>query len=374
VPQYMMTDEGKLRQVLINLLSNAIKFTRDGGVTLRVATKDEGLRLQAMQKGQRTNDQPSSSGRRPQGALVFEVEDTGPGISPDDLKKVFDPFVQTESGQASQEGTGLGLPISREFVHLMGGELTAKSEMGQGSLFRFDIQFEPAEAPEVQSERQARRVVALEPDQPIYRLLVVEDRETNRKLLVKLLAPLGFEIQTATNGQAAVELWHSWEPHLIWMDMRMPVMDGYEAAQRIKSTTRGQATVIIALTASAFEEDRALILSSGCDDFVRKPFREHEIFDTLAKHLGVRFIYDEGGDHPTLDRPADAGDVLNPAVLAELPPEWIAELHLAATQADADHALELIDQIRAQHKPLADALAGLVNNFRFDTIMDLSQP
>jgi signal transduction histidine kinase/DNA-binding NarL/FixJ family response regulator/HAMP domain-containing protein len=357
VPQYVRTDEGKLRQVLINLLSNAVKFTKEGGVTLRAAT----------------NEQLASVVRRPQGVLVFEVEDTGPGISAEDLKKVFDPFVQTESGQISQEGTGLGLPISREFVHLMGGELTAKSEQGQGSLFRFDVQIEQAEASEVQLEQHARRVVGLEPDQPVYRLLVVEDRDANRELLVKLLAPLGFEVHTAVNGKEAVEISERWEPHLIWMDLRMPVMDGYEATRRIRSTTKGQATVIIALTASAFEEDRALVLSAGCDDFLRKPFREREIFDALVRHLGVRFVYDEAGAQPTSDQAAGAEDLLSPAALAVLPPDWTAEFHQAAIQADADRALELIEQIREGREPLADALANLVNNFRFDTLMDLTQ-
>jgi len=362
VPHYVRTDEGKLRQVVINLLSNAVKFTADGGVTLRVATKDE---------EPKTREQPSSVVRP--SSLVFEVEDTGPGMSAEDLARVFDPFVQTESGQASQEGTGLGLPISREFVRLMGGELTAKSELGRGSLFKFGIQVELAEASDVQVEQSTRRVVGLEPDQPVYRLLVVEDRDANRNLLVKLLTPLGFEVRTAVNGQEGVEEWERWEPHLVWMDMRMPVMDGYEATRRIKSTTKGQATVIVALTASAFEENREMVLSSGCDDFVRKPFREHEIFDTLAHHLGVRFVYDEEGAQPTPAQAVDAGDVLSLETMATVPGDWLARLHQAAVQADADLALDLIEQIRPENGPIADALASLVNNFRFDKLMDLTQ-
>jgi CheY-like chemotaxis protein len=363
MPQYVQTDEGKLRQVLINLLSNAVKFTAEGGVTLRVATKDD---------GRKTKEQLSSVVRPL--SLVFEVEDTGPGMSPEDLKKVFDPFVQTETGQASQEGTGLGLPISREFVRLMGGELTAKSELGQGSLFKFDIQIELAEAPDVQPEQPTRRVVGLEPDQPVYRLLVVDDRDTSRDLLVKLLAPLGFDVQTAVNGQEAVEVSDSWEPHLIWMDMRMPVMDGYEATRRIKGTTKGQSTVIVALTASAFEEDREMVLSAGCDDFVRKPVREHEIFDALAHHLGVSFVYDKEGSRPTSAQAAESEQALSSQTMATMPADWMARLHEAAIQADADLALELTEQIRAEHGSLADALASLVNNFRFDTLMELTQP
>jgi PAS domain S-box-containing protein len=212
VPQYVRTDEGKLRQVLSNLLGNAVKFTQEGGVALRVGTKDE---------GRRTKDQPPSVVRR--SSLVFEVEDTGPGMAPEELAVVFDPFVQATSGQQPQEGTGLGLSISQQYVRLMGGDITVSSEVGRGSLFQFDVQAGLADAAEVQAAQPRRRVLGLEPNQPIYRLLVAEDKETNRQLLVKLLEPLGFEVQEAVNGQEAIEVWERWEPHLIWMDMRMPV-------------------------------------------------------------------------------------------------------------------------------------------------------
>jgi PAS domain S-box-containing protein len=356
VPRFVRTDEGKLRQVLMNLLGNAVKFTREGGVTLRVAC----------------SDLPGSfreGGRR----LLFEVEDTGPGIAPHELDAVFDPFKQTASGQQSSEGTGLGMPISRQFVRLMGGDLTFSSELGVGSLFKFDVQIELADAADVPTAQPARRVIALEPDQPTYRLLVVEDREASRRLLVKLLAPLGFEVREAVNGQQAIEIWEDWKPHLIWMDMRMPVMDGHEATQRIKATTQGQATVIVALTASAFEEDRTMILSGGCDDFVRKPCREEEIFDTLAKHLGVRFVFEEGAQPIGVPTEATAG-VLTAAALAALPADWVASLHGAASQLDADLILALLDQIREQNASLADGLASLVHDFRFDTIMALTAP
>jgi len=374
VPQYVRTDEGKLRQVLMNILGNAVKFTREGGVTLRVASACLDLRGGSAFKALPHEKQDSF--REGKSRLFFEVEDTGPGIAPEELDAVFDPFAQTKSGQMSQEGTGLGMPISRQFVHLMGGDLTVRSELGVGTLFKFDVQIELADAADVPTSQPKQRVIGLEPDQRAadsgpFRLLIVEDREANRKLLAKLLAPLGFEIQVAVNGQQGIEIWERWKPHLIWMDMRMPVMDGYEATQRIKATTQGQATVIVALTASAFERDRAMILSGGCDDFVRKPFREEEIFDMLAKHLGLRFEYEE--DAPPIGVPPDAAeDVLTATSLAALPTDWVAKLHEGATQLDADLILALLDQIRAQHAPLADALESLVHDFRFDTIMALS--
>jgi PAS domain S-box-containing protein len=292
VPRYVVTDEGKLRQVLSNLLGNAVKFTREGGVSLRVSAPSPAL--------------PRTQART---ILHFEVEDTGPGIAPEELEVVFDPFVQATVGQGPQEGTGLGLTISRQFVRLMGGDITASSKLGQGSLFQFDVQVGLAAAAEFEETRPGRRVVGLAPDQRAaddrpFRLLVVEDKETNRRLLVKLLESLGFDVQEAVNGQQALEMWEHWQPHLIWMDMRMPVMNGHEATQRIKTTPRGQAAIIIALTATAFEEDREQILLEGCDDFVRKPFRKDDIYDMLVKHLGVRFLYEE---EPAPPPPAEPG-------------------------------------------------------------------
>jgi PAS domain S-box-containing protein len=365
VPQYVLADEGKLRQVLMNLLGNAVKFTGEGGVTLRVGSKEYGVGSK--------EETPTPLLPTSYSLLHFEVEDTGPGISPEDLAAVFEPFVQAASGQQPQEGTGLGLSISRQFVHLMGGDITVSSELGQGSVFRFEVPIGLADAAEVQVAWPLRRVLGLESDQAIYRLLIVDDRETTRRLLVTLLEPLGFEVREAVNGQEAIEIWERWEPHLIWMDMRMPVMDGYEATRRIKATTKGQATVIVALTASAFDEDQETILSAGCDDVVRKPFRKDEIFDTLAKHLLVRFVYEEEQAPSVTAQPAGAAvsltDVLTPAALAALPANWLADLQQATIKADLNLILTLIDQIREQNAALAGALADLAHDFEYKKIL-----
>jgi signal transduction histidine kinase len=324
--------------------------------------------------GKGPNSLPLSGGGLGKGSgprLMFEVEDSGPGISPADLENIFNPFVQVVRKQGPQEGTGLGLSISRQFVRLMGGDIRVSSQPGQGSLFKFDVQVELADAAEVETRQPLRRVIGLEPGQPVYRLLVAEDRDSNRKVLVKLLASLGFEVREAVNGQAALEVWQRWKPHLIWMDMRMPVLDGCGATQQIKATSEGRSTVVIALTASAFEEDRKMILSAGCDGFVRKPFRAEEIFDVLAKHLGVRFIYAAGPEPAPAGPTEDEQALLTPAALAGLPGEWRAELSRAAAQADADVVIDLIERLRPQRGPLADALTRLVHDFRFDVLMDL---
>lgn len=352
VPQYIRTDESKLRQVLINLLSNAIKFTQVGRVILRVSVF-----------GSRTDNE--------QITLHFEVKDTGPGIAPAELEELFKPFVQTQAGQKSHQGTGLGLSISQQFVHLMGGEIAVSSILGQGTIFSFDIQATPVEMLEVETIQLHRRAIALAPEQPLYRILVVEDKQENRQLLVKFLTSLGFSVREAENGQQGVALWQTWEPHLIWMDMRMPVMDGYEATKQIKAHLKGQATVIIALTASAFDEERAVVLSIGCDDFVCKPFREEVILEKMAKYLGVRYLY-EDTPHQEAREDSDLDFSLTKA-LTQMPPEWIAQLHQAALCTDEKQIFSLLEHSEVS-TPVANALADLVNQFRIDKIIDLTQP
>ncbi len=366
VPQYVRTDERKLRQVLINLLGNAIKFTQEGGVTLRVGVG----------KRQETDcllTGTSMAVRCPL-PLLFEVEDTGSGIAPDEMESLFEPFVQTETGRKSQQGTGLGLPISRKFVQLMGGDIKVSSKLGQGTTFRFDIKVKLADAGNIQTQKQTRRVIGLEADQPEYRILVVDDRPANRLLLTKLLTSIGFQVREAQNGQEAIARWESWEPHLIWMDMRMPVLNGYEATQQIKSHLKGQATVIIALTASAFEEERAIVLSAGCDDFMRKPFQENVLFEKMANYLGVRYIYEQNDEVESLkDEKTNCAFLLQSSSFQTMPNEWVEKLHQAAARLDAEMISQLVAQIPEENNPLAKALLDKVNDFDFDQIMNLAQ-
>lgn len=351
IPQYVRTDEVKLRQILINLLNNAIKFTQVGGVCLKV---------------QRQKSTDESEEDRSKIKLNFEVEDTGYGIAQDELESIFEAFVQSQTGKQAQEGTGLGLPIARKFVQLMGGEISIKSEVGRGTIFKFDISISAADTANIETKWATRQIIALEPNQPRYRILIVDDKWSNRHLLIKLLSPLGFELKEANNGKEAIEVWDIWEPHLIWMDMRMPILDGYEATKQIKATTKGQATAIIALTASTLEEDRAIVLSAGCDDFVRKPFREADVLDAMNKHIGVRYIYDEPANE--LNPTPIEFDALTLATFNALPASWIDELHQAVAAADSEWALSLIEQLEAKDTTLAKVLSKLVNDFEFDRI------
>jgi PAS domain S-box-containing protein len=366
IPKYIKTDQSKLRQVLINLLGNAIKFTQQGGVLLRVRP---GIVNHLPLPNESSSLLPPSV---PTLRLHFDVVDTGSGIAPDELDSLFEAFVQTETGRQSNQGTGLGLPISRKFVQLMGGDIRVHSIVGQGSEFLFDILAKPAKPEEVQRTQSNRRVIGLEPGQPTYRILIVDDKWENRQLLVKLLTPLGLEVKEAADGQEAIAIWEEWDPHLIWMDMRMPVMDGYEATKRIRSSLKGQAAVILALTASALEEERVIVLSAGCNDFVRKPFREEVLFDKMSEFLGLRYIYDSTEASKINVGNQDVKELTQEAI-ACMPKAWLDQLYSAAMGCDDEQIYQLIRQIPSQHEDLIASLSTLVDNFQFDQITNLFQ-
>jgi PAS domain S-box-containing protein len=358
VPQYINTDENKLRQVLINLLSNAVKFTHQGQVSLKV--------------NQETNSQHDLNTSPI--LLYFEVKDSGVGIPSEEIQHIFEPFVQVKNEQKMQEGTGLGLPISQQFVKLLGGNLNVISEPNRGSQFSFTIPVVAVSSTEVTPRASHQQVLGLKGDRPHYRILVVEDRETNRQLLSQFLTPLGFEVREAIDGLEAVQIWETWQPHLIWMDIRMPVMDGYEATRQIRtresaSTLGGQPCKIIALTASAFARDRDSILAAGCDDFMAKPFQESVLLEKMAQHLGVEYIYESTESTGESNPP----DRLTADVLKVMPLEWINQLYQTAIQLNTQRILTLISKIPTENAKLAEKLRNLVNNYDFETLTELAQ-
>ena len=348
VPQFICTDEAKLRQVLINLLGNAVKFTSAGSVTLRVKKGEER-------------------------SLHFAVIDTGPGIVASECDRLFEPFVQTAAGVRSQEGTGLGLSISRKFVQLMGGEIAVESTVSKGSIFQFDIEVDVVQGDHIQTPECDRPIVGLAAGQPPYRILVVDDKLENRQLLMELLTPIGFEVQAATNGQEAIAIVQSFSPHLIWMDIRMPVMDGYAVTRQIQARDFPP-PVIIALTSSAFEEDRQIALAAGFDDFVRKPFRAETIFAKMAEHLGVRYICaeDKYGEENPLSSPSPRP--LTAFDLTAMPTAWIEQLHQAAIELNTKKIRQLIAQIPPERPNLTNTLNDLADRLCYEDIIDLTVP
>ncbi|MBE9042048.1 CHASE2 domain-containing protein [Oscillatoriales cyanobacterium LEGE 11467] len=366
VPQYIKTDGQKLRACAINLLGNALKFTERGSIALRVSVAGA---LDAKES------------RSPR-YLVFEVEDTGPGIASEELTYLFDPFVQTQTGLRSGEGTGLGLAITRKFVEVLGGKITPSSNLGVGSTFKFEIPIILARPDEISSPSQGR-VIGLKPSRSTYRIAIVDDTDRNRLLLRQLLEPIGFEVREAQNGREAIDLWASWHPHLIWMDTRMPQMGGLEATRQIRerekmelAATHRERTVILALSASAFEERRGEILAAGCDDFAHKPCSEAIVFEKMAQYLDLRYIW-EDLPQPSPSKSGGTGEYQPSAIvrgqLSQMPQTWVRSLDRAANEGDEERVWELIDEIPQQYDRLAEDLRALTHDFRLDVILRLAR-
>jgi CheY-like chemotaxis protein len=298
--------------------------------------------------------------------VEFVVKDTGVGIAAEEMDKIFEPFWQTKVGQQRSEGSGLGLTISHKFVQLLGGEMSAKSELGKGSEFRFTLPMKLVEAESLPQAETPAQVSGLEEGQPEYRILVVEDKPDNRQLLRDLLEQVGFQVLEAVNGEEAIDRFKDEHPDLICMDMRMPGMDGYEATRSIKATVEGKRTPIIALTASAFEEDREIVMATGCDGFVRKPLKEHELFDNIKRLLGVRFRYEYQAE-------TREGESLDPRALAQLPNEIKERLLAAARQLNSRQVEQLVGEIEMHSAPLAGTLRKLTSEYRFDVVIKAMQ-
>jgi signal transduction histidine kinase/ActR/RegA family two-component response regulator len=343
LPQCIAADAAKLRQVLFNLVGNAIKYTTRGGVTLRIrATGGE------------------AAGRV---GLLFEVADTGPGIPPEQRNRIFSPFVQLGNRPATEAGSGLGLAICRQFVELMGGEIGVAAGPGGGSVFSFEIPVRVVATEAVLGAFPSIRVVGIAEGEPRYRLLIVEDQPENRHLLRRLLEPVGFELREAADGAEAVTQWEEWRPHLIFMDIRMPVMDGLQATRRIRAADVSDGTRIVAITAHALEEERRMILAAGCDDFVRKPYQDTEVFETLTTHLGVHFTYEETAPGP------GAGTFMQVADLASLPEKLLKGLEQALVQIDINAVDRMIADIGTYNPEVAGSLAAVARDLQFERIL-----
>ena len=361
VPRIIETDEGKLRQIIINLLGNALKFTETGSVVLKVRKKTE-RRIAAEQMEFLFADTYD---------LYFGVEDTGPGIEPEEIEQLFSPFEQTKVGRDSNEGSGLGLSICYKFVELMGGELKVESVINRGSIFYFQIPLQEQERTKLARPHELRgKVIGLAKNQAQYRILAVDDVSASRILLNKLLTGIGFEVKEAGDGQEAIAVWEEWRPDLILMDMRMPILDGYEATRQIKAREVERKTAIIALTASAFEEERVEILSAGCDDFMRKPFQEAELFAKIGQYLDVEYIYEQAIE---LDVERELRLELTRDSLGVMPELWRSQLYNAAAQVNNQEIFQLLEEIPDDYQALADGLADLAEQFRCDKIIDLAK-
>ena len=344
VPYYIVTDKAKLKQILINLMGNAVKFTENGSITVRYHI--ENLKVEA-------NDNNK---------LVIEVEDTGYGISKEDIDKLFHPFSQAKIGKF-QSGTGLGLSISKNYARLLGGDLTVISELNKGSLFKLELLVKVGNKKNVEFNNEKKYISKLIPNQKKINILVVEDIIESRKLLETYLTIVGFNVNVAENGKEAVELCKKNIPNFIFMDISMPEMNGFIATEKIRNLEACKATIIVALTAHALENQQDEILQSGFDDFMRKPFNEYEIFNMLSKHLGVKYIYN--------DAIAIESDTIDKLRIDKIDEKLLNELKEAVLLLDNDSVLKVIKKIEKNSLEISIFLKKLAKNYNYESILNL---
>jgi signal transduction histidine kinase/DNA-binding response OmpR family regulator len=347
VPLFLIYDPLKVKMVLINLISNAIKFTDHGSITIRFSVKEiENLSLR----------------------LFVEVEDSGIGISHEEQEKLFQLFSQTRSGELANSGTGLGLAISQQYVNLMGGAIQVISQFGTGSKFFFDIGVKKPPSDNNVFLKTKKQIIGVKNHERPIKVLVVDDSTDNRKLLVKLLENSKFVVDEATNGLEAIQHFQENHPDLIWMDIRMPIMNGLEAVQEIKALPMGNETKILALSAHIFEEERESILTAGYDDYLSKPFSEEDVFSLMAKHLQIQYIYSDSSE-----------DALKVALMDELTEEEMNQIENEKKQKLADAVLLLdseaiqraISEIGTINSRTAEKLHSLLQDFNLHKIWSL---
>ena len=351
-------DEGKLRQVLINLLSNAVKFTESGEVTLRIS-------------GSLTNDQrPMTNGQRSSfvvrrlSEFTFEVTDTGVGISPEDQAIILEPFQQGGEG-ATQGGTGLGLTIARKQIELMGGELAFESEPGIGSRFFFTVPLEPAKREVPPPSSHGERSVAHLAEGYRVKALVADDVEENREVLSKILSDIGADVIAAEDGGQAVEQVRAHHPDIVFMDIRMPVMNGLEAAERILSEFGREAVKMVAVSASALTHERERYLMAGFEAFIPKPFLAERIYECLANLLDIEYEYADVGEKQTVS--LDLSRI-------ELPEDLVLHLKEAAelySTTELKRCLNEVERLGEDGYRLAEYLRSLLQNYDMEAILNV---
>ncbi len=364
LPVGVKTDEKRLRQVLINLLDNAIKFTEEGQVTLTVTPLD-----------QPPSEQPPGGAPDSQGSTVlrqirFQVEDTGMGIAAEKLKEIFLPFQQVGEKTYSIEGTGLGLTISSKIVKMLGSELMVQSTLHEGTTFHFELPMEeiPGFVPTDRSLQRA--VVGYKGEKRT--VLLVDDKAENRLLLKDMLAPLGFTVFEAANGQECVEKMLEHKPDITLLDLRMPVMTGFEAAKEIRQTRNIREGLIIAVSASVYRDVRKRSLDAGCDDFLAKPIQLDELLDKVQFHLGLEWMYEKAEQEAEPEKTGEQAQEAPPAF--SLPPEEVATLKELASSGRVKPLLQHLTELdgsRPQHKAITQEIRQYAKRFQLKKILEM---
>jgi signal transduction histidine kinase/CheY-like chemotaxis protein len=344
-------DEKRLRQVLINLLGNAIKFTEKGSVTFKVeliecqkSHPESSINLQSINQSIFNQSSIKNQKSKIKNRLVrFQIEDTGVGMTPEQVAKIFLPFEQVGDTTKQSEGTGLGLSISQKIVELMNTTIQVQSQVGVGSIFSFEVKL-PDALDWADSFRMTSQGAIAGYEGKKRKILVVDDRWENRSVLINLLEPIGFELLEAENGQEGMDRALTKQPDLIVTDLAMPVMDGFEFLEKVRSHPQLQEIPILVSSASAFEIDRHKSLAAGSNDFLPKPVQADILLEFIQKYLQLDWIYDQSQDSSSNKQGKIAPDkILPPAI------EVLQQMRELAELGDLDSVVEIAQQIQATH-------------------------
>ena len=335
LPNFIKTDEQRLRQILINLLGNALKFTNEGQISLYIYNLNN--------------------------KLFFEVKDTGIGIDITNQEKIFKPFEQVKLNNYTQQGTGLGLAITKELISLLGGTIYVKSQINKGSEFYFSINYEKVNMAELTLKSQAKEIIGIKKFQDEKTILVVDDIKENRDLIVQLLAFYGFKTLQANSGLLALKLFEKEKIDLIFMDILMEDLDGLETMKIIRKKQNNSNIPIIALSANVFEEDIKQAIKAGANDFLPKPVEEKDILSMLKKYLNIEFEYEEKEEKNEVSQ-----EVKN------LSKEFLTKLNEQVLLMNNEEILVLIKEYNLSEK-LQNHIKNLINEFKYQELIDFTK-
>ncbi len=350
IPQYIEIDGIKLRQILINLLGNAVKFTNEGKIGLKVTANQSNLESEKI-------------------ILIFEVADTGFGIAEDELDIIYEPFTQATAGKYHQKSTGLGLAISRQYIQLMGGDISVTSKIDRGTTFIFNLPSKQALQSIEEEYKPSLSVKGLAESRYKYKILIVDDRLFNSQLIVSLLEPIGFELKTTENSKKALQIFSSWQPHLIFVDIRLPILEQLEIFNsQFQSSNKYHRAVIIAMTRDVLWQKQEYIFQSKCDDVLCQPITEDKIFTVIKKHLGVEYIYETVSESENV---LLIKKEFPEQMLKQMPSQWLSQLYETCLILDESQFQKLVAQIPPKYQVLSQYLTELVDLIKWEEIIVL---
>ncbi|NEU75037.1 response regulator [Hassallia byssoidea VB512170] len=356
LPTAIHADEKRLRQVLINLLGNAIKFTERGSVSFKVGVNGSGKEQLLITK------------------IRFQVEDTGVGMTPEQLDKIFLPFEQVGDSAHKAEGTGLGLAISRKIVEMMGSQIYVESTYGKGSKFWFDLDLiEATDLVKLEKTNSEQHVIGYQGERR--KILIVDDRWENRAVIVNLLEPIGFNLIEANNGQNGLEKVREYQPDLIITDLSMPVMNGFDMTQSLRNLAEFKNALIIASSASVFSFDRQKSREAGCNDFLAKPVQAIELLEQLQLYLKLEWIYETKDNSELVTEIQNTFTQVDEMVIP--PSQELTNLYQAAKGGYVLRITEeanRIKQLDSKYTAFANSVLKLADEFDDEAIANLIQP